>query len=150
MDHRDRPYQRFQGIVDRIGIGGHLDYDRILESQVLPGPFFQGSHRVLWRAQHLVQTGVHTCGDEVSLVDVQTDETSWGRIKGQYVHTSCECSGETGPGAHLQGETSCTDTSLPYLIGIQVNGPEYHYVAQVPLRSTSVQRTRGIRIDKMK
>ena len=70
---------RQEGIIHVPGVGGHLDDDFILRREgsrhpgieLIPGD-------ALWR-EDFVLVGVHTGGEHIGLVDIQTDETIWSR-----------------------------------------------------------------------
>ncbi len=80
MNDGDGMDQREQGIIDRVGVGGHFHHNRILLGQVLLGPLLQMINMGLMRAKNLVELVIDTDGDEIMFVDVQPDEPIRGRI----------------------------------------------------------------------
>jgi hypothetical protein len=131
VDDGDGMHQGFEDVMNSIGVGGHLDDDCVPGSEVLPGPTIELVDGDLMGSEDGVELMIHTDGDEVFFMDVETDETIGSRIRLRHIHeSSFRICWQTWPDrsdASFLGVTSHTDTSL----GVggnhcpsQVNGSE--------------------------
>ena len=96
VDDGDGMDVRLQRVVDFPGIGRHFDDDGILGSEMAHDPGLEVGPEDLAGAEKLLLVAVHADGHKELLVDVETDETLWGRglFWGRHVNYSFRMSRE--------------------------------------------------------
>lgn len=75
MNDRDRVGVRQQLVVQGKRIRGRFERHRILEREMLALPVIQVGQLHPLGTQDLVEFRIHAEGDQIMLVDIQTDET---------------------------------------------------------------------------
>jgi hypothetical protein len=77
MDRDERVDAWCDDIVEQVSVNGHLDHHGIRGQQVFRCPGIELDVGNGLRAKNDLLLGIDPHGDEISLVDVEADETGW-------------------------------------------------------------------------